>query len=129
MKKTAIFIALSIVTLVSVSMLITNYSDNVKYDSNKVHHGKNSFKTKRSASIFQWLSMRFKQGPTPSVAQRDIEFILAEVELSQIDLRSASSEVFTTCNVDCTCYFFSKISINSFVKIISYSLGNFSNNA
>ena len=91
MKKTAIFIALSIVTLVSVSMLLTNYSDNVKYDSNKVHHGKNSFKTKRSASIFQWLSMRFKEGPTPSVAQKDIESILAEVELSQIDLRSASS--------------------------------------
>ena len=35
--------------------------------------------------------MRFKRGLTPSVAQRDIEFILAEVELSQIDLRSASS--------------------------------------
>ena len=35
--------------------------------------------------------MRFKQGPTPSVAQRDIEFLLAEVELSQIDLRSSSS--------------------------------------
>ena len=72
-------------------MLLTNYSDNVKYDSNKVHHGKNSFKTKRSASIFQCLSMRFKQGLTPSVAQRDIGFIFAEVELSQIDLRSASS--------------------------------------
>ena len=91
MKRTAIFIALSIVTLVSVSMLLTNYSDNVKNDSNKVHHGKNSFKTKRSASIFQWLSMLFKQGMTPSVAQRDVEFISAEVELSQIDLRSASS--------------------------------------
>ena len=37
MKKTAILIALSIFTLVSVSMLLTNYSDNVKYDSNKVH--------------------------------------------------------------------------------------------
>ena len=35
MKKTAILIALSIVTLVSVSILLTNYSDNVKYDSNK----------------------------------------------------------------------------------------------
>ena len=35
--------------------------------------------------------MRLKQGLTPSVAQRDIEFILAEVELSQIDLRSSSS--------------------------------------
>ena len=93
MKKTAIFIALCIVTLVSVFMLPTNYSDNVKYDSNKVHHGKYSFKTKRSASIFQWLSMRFfKEGPTPSVAQKDIESILAEVELSQIDLKSASSE-------------------------------------
>jgi len=91
MKKTAIFIALSIVTLVSASMLLTNYSNNVKYDSNKVHHGKNSFKTKRSTSIFQWLSMRFKEGPTPSVAQKDIESILAEVELSQIDLKSASS--------------------------------------
>ena len=68
MKKTAIFIALSIVTLVSVSMLLTNYSDNAKYDSNKVHHGKNSFKTKISVSIFQWLSMLFKEGPTPSVA-------------------------------------------------------------
>ena len=72
-------------------MLLTNYSDNVKYDSNKVHHGKNSFKTKRSASIFQCVLMRFKEGPTPSVAQKDIESILAEVELSQIDLRSASS--------------------------------------
>ena len=71
-------------------MLLTNYSDNVKYDSNKVHHGKNSFKTKRSVSIFQWLSMRFKEGPTPSVAQKEIESILAEVELSQIDLKSAS---------------------------------------
>ena len=70
MKKTAIFIALSIVTLVSVSMLLTNYSDNVKYDSNKVHHGKNSFKTKRSASIFQWLSMRFKEGPTDRKSTR-----------------------------------------------------------
>ena len=72
-------------------MLLTNYSDNVKNDSNKVHHGKNSFKTKRSASIFQWLLVRFKQGPTPFVAQKNIKFILAEVELSQIDLRSASS--------------------------------------
>ena len=90
MKKTANFIALSIVTLVSVSMLLTNYSVNVKYDSNKVHHGKNSFKTKRSTSIFQWLSMRFKEGPTPSVAQKDIEY-LAEAELSQINLRPASS--------------------------------------
>ena len=35
--------------------------------------------------------MSFKQEPTPSVAQRDIEFILAEVVLSQIDLRFASS--------------------------------------
>jgi hypothetical protein len=91
MKKTAIFIALSIVTFVSVFMLITNYSDNVKFDSNKVHYEKNSFKTKRSASIFQWLSMRFKEGSTPSLTQKDIESILAEVELSQIDLRSASS--------------------------------------
>ena len=91
MKKTAILIALSIVTLVSASMLLTNYSGNVKYDSNKVHHGKNSFKTKRSVSLFQWLSMRVKEGPTPSVAQKDIESILAEVELSQIDLKSASS--------------------------------------
>jgi hypothetical protein len=48
MKKTAIFIALSIVTLVSVSMPLTNYSDNVKYDSNKVHHGKNNFKPKEA---------------------------------------------------------------------------------
>ena len=79
MKKTSIFIALDIVSLVSVYMLLTNYSDNVKYDSNKVHHGKNSFKTKRSASIFQWLSMRFKQRSTPFDAQRDIEFLLAEV--------------------------------------------------
>ena len=76
MKKTAIFIALSIVTLVSVSMLLTNYSDNVKYDAKKVHHGKNRYKTKRSVSIFQWLSMRFKEGPTPSVAQQDFESIL-----------------------------------------------------
>ena len=91
MKKTTIFIALCIVTFVSMFMPLTNYSDNVKYDSNKVHHGKNSFKTKRSASIFQWLSMRFKEGPTPSVAQKEIESILAEVELSQIDLWSASS--------------------------------------
>ncbi len=35
--------------------------------------------------------MRFKEGPTPSVAQKEIESILAEVELSQIDLRSASA--------------------------------------
>jgi N-acyl-phosphatidylethanolamine-hydrolysing phospholipase D len=90
MKKTTIFIALCIVTFVSMFMPLTNYSDNVKYDSNKVHHGKNSFKTKRSVSIIQWLSMRFKEGPTPSVAQKDIESILAEVELSQIDLKSAS---------------------------------------
>ena len=72
-------------------MLLTNYSDNVKYDSNKVHHGKNSFKTKRSTSIFQWLSMRFKEGPTPSVSQKDIESIIADVELSQIYLSSVSS--------------------------------------
>ena len=89
MKITSIFITLSIVTLVSVYMLLTNYSDNVKYDSKKVHHGKNSLKTKRSASIFQWLSVLFKEGPTPSVAQRDIEFILAEKVSSQIDLRFA----------------------------------------
>ena len=52
---------------------------------------KNSFKTKRTGSIFQWVLMRFKEGPTPSVAQKEIESILAEVELSQIYLRSASS--------------------------------------
>ena len=72
-------------------MLLINYSDNVKYDAKKVHHGKNSFKSKRSGSIYQRLSMRFKQEPTPSVAQRDIEFILAEKVSSQIDLRCASS--------------------------------------
>ena len=36
---------LCIVTLVRVFMLLTNYSDNVKYNSKKVHHGKNRFKT------------------------------------------------------------------------------------
>ena len=53
--------------------------------------GKIVLKPKEAQVFFRGLSMRFKQGRTPSVAQKDIEFILTEVELSQSDLLAAAS--------------------------------------
>ena len=85
MNSSFIFIVMSAIVLGAVMTTSTSCSNSVNYDSNKVHHGKSSFKSKVDNTFFQWFKMRLKEGSYPSIEPKEIKSILAKTDHKQIN--------------------------------------------
>ncbi len=69
----------------AISNIVLSYTNSVKFDIKKTHHGINSFKSRSTASFFQWLKMRMKEGSYPSVNQNDIMSIVSKTDMKLIN--------------------------------------------
>ena len=85
MKKNLVHVALSALFFIGVTFAITTCSRSVNYNPEKKHHGKNSFKTTIDVGSFDWYFMMFKEGSYPAIEQKDIDSVLAKVDLSHIN--------------------------------------------
>jgi len=85
MNSSFIFIVMSAIVLGAVMTTSMSCSNSVNYDSNKVHHGKNSFKSKVDNTFFQWFKMRLKEGSYPSIEPKEIKSILAKTDHKKIN--------------------------------------------